>query len=224
MADNAEWGPLAGLIGEWEGDDGLDLSWHNVEGELGETPYREKVSMKPFGPVDNGTQHLYGLDYRMAAWRGDEENPFHTEVGYWLWDAADGRGDALLHGAARLDADRGRQRRARATRRSRWRRPSAARCTGSSRTSTSPRRPAPRSTRAPCTIDGDGTWSYDECTTYDHAIGGEIAHTDRNTLRRVGTSRAQSRVIGVVSRPSRSTVVRPARNASKNLASFASRA
>ena len=26
----------------------------------------------------------------MAAWRGEEENPFHTEVGYWLWDAAEG--------------------------------------------------------------------------------------------------------------------------------------
>ena len=23
-------------------------------------------------------------------WRGDEENPFHTEVGYWLWDGATG--------------------------------------------------------------------------------------------------------------------------------------
>ena len=23
-------------------------------------------------------------------WRGDEQNPFHTEVGYWLWDAATG--------------------------------------------------------------------------------------------------------------------------------------
>ena len=23
-------------------------------------------------------------------WRGDEENPFHTEVGYWLWDSATG--------------------------------------------------------------------------------------------------------------------------------------
>ena len=61
-----------------------------------------------------------------------------------------GRGDALLHGAARLDVDRGRQRQARRHHRSRWRRPSAARCTGSSRTSTSPRRRAPRSTRAPC--------------------------------------------------------------------------
>ena len=44
----------------------------------------------PFGPVDNGNQHLYGLDYKSAMWRGDEENPFHTEVGYWLWDAATG--------------------------------------------------------------------------------------------------------------------------------------
>ena len=34
-------------------------------------------------------------------------------------------------------------------------------------------------------IDAD-TWSYEECTTYDHAIGGTIAHTDRNRLRRVG--------------------------------------
>ena len=25
----------------------------------------------------------------MAAWRGDEDNPFHTEVGYWMWDARD---------------------------------------------------------------------------------------------------------------------------------------
>ncbi len=32
-----------------------------------ETPYLEKVAMKPFGPVDNGSQHLYGLDYRSDA-------------------------------------------------------------------------------------------------------------------------------------------------------------
>ncbi|MGH8995269.1 MAG: heme-binding beta-barrel domain-containing protein [Acidimicrobiales bacterium] len=23
-------------------------------------------------------------------WRGSEDNPFHTEVGYWLWDGAAG--------------------------------------------------------------------------------------------------------------------------------------
>ena len=59
--------------------------------------------MKPFGPVDNGTQSLYGLDYRMAAWRGDRERTRSTpRSGYWLWDAADRAVIALLHGAARL--------------------------------------------------------------------------------------------------------------------------
>ena len=60
-----------------------------TKGSVGLTPYREHTELKPFGPVENGSQILYGLDYRMAAWRGTEENPFHTEVGYWLWDATD---------------------------------------------------------------------------------------------------------------------------------------
>src|SRR4029077_6922034 len=91
MTDNAEWGPLAALIGEWEGDHGLDVAYANAEGKVKDTPYREKTSMKPFGPVENGAQVLYGLDYRMAAWRGDEADPFHTEVGYWLVAAAVGQ-------------------------------------------------------------------------------------------------------------------------------------
>ena len=89
MTDFTAWGPLAHLIGTWEGDEGLDVAFAHTTGSVGETPYRERIVMKPFGPVDNGTQALYGLDYRMSAWRGDEDDPFHTEVGYWLWDAAD---------------------------------------------------------------------------------------------------------------------------------------
>jgi hypothetical protein len=185
MTDNAEWGPLAGLIGEWEGESGLDLSWHNVEGELGETPYREKVSLKPFGPVDNGTQSLYGLDYRMAAWRGTEENPFHTEVGYWLWDAAAGevmrcfmvpRGSTLIAGGTAAPGDKSFSLEA---------------VVGSEVygiLSNKYLAEKARTKKYTCTvtINDDGSWSYDECTTYDHAIGGEIAHTDRNTLHRVG--------------------------------------
>lgn len=87
----SEWGPLAALAGEWEGDGGLDTAFSHSRGEVLGTPYREKVTMKPFGPVDNGSQQLFGLDYRTAMWRDDEENPFHTEVGYWLWDAAAGQ-------------------------------------------------------------------------------------------------------------------------------------
>jgi hypothetical protein len=44
-----------------------------------------------------------------------------------------------------------------------------------------------RTKKYTCTIsiDGPDAWSYDECTTYDHAIGGTVAHTDANRLRRV---------------------------------------
>jgi len=87
----SEWGPLQALSGEWESDKGgLDTAFSHSEGKVLGTPYLERATFKPFGPVDNGDQHLYGLDYKTAMWRGDEQNPFHTEVGYWLWDAATG--------------------------------------------------------------------------------------------------------------------------------------
>ena len=113
MSAGPEWGPLARLAGIWEGDQGEDVAYSNEKGEIALTPYREHTELKPFGPVENGSQTLYGLDYRMAAWRGTEENPFHTEVGYWLWDAADQqvmrcflipRGSALIAGAT-VNAD-----------------------------------------------------------------------------------------------------------------------
>ncbi len=100
-------GPLGGLAGEWEGDQGLDVSFHHDVGEVVETPYREVATFKPFGPVENGRQVLYGLDYKSAMWRGDEVDPFHTELGYWLWDAGSDqvmrafvipRGSAILAG------------------------------------------------------------------------------------------------------------------------------
>jgi hypothetical protein len=83
------WGPLAGLIGTWEsGLDGLDVSFHSDKGKLGETKFRERTTFAPFGPINVGPHPLYGLDYRTATWRDGDERPFHTEVGYWMWDAA----------------------------------------------------------------------------------------------------------------------------------------
>jgi len=183
MAENAEWGPLAGLIGEWEGDDGLDVSYHNVEGEVGETKYREKVSMKAFGPVDNGTQHLYGLDYRMAAWRAGEENPFHTEVGYWLWDGATGevmrcfmvpRGSTLIAGGTAKASDMSFSLEATV----------GDEVYGILQGKYLAEKARTKRYTVTISITQDA-WSYDELTLYNHAIGGDIAHTDRNTLRRV---------------------------------------
>jgi hypothetical protein len=185
MSDNAEWGPLAALIGEWEGDQGLDFAYANAEGKVKDTPYREKTSMKPFGPVENGKQVLFGLDYRMAAWRGTEENPFHTEVGYWLWDAADAqvfrcfvvpRGSLVLAGGdATPDAKDFTMH---------------AEC-GSEIYGVLSNRflaTAARTSNYKCTVtvNDDGTWAYDELTTVEHArFGAVVEHTDRNLLHRV---------------------------------------
>ena len=64
----AEWGPLATMIGDWQGDGGLDSAWSHTEDKVLETPYRETITMKPFGPVVNGAETLDGLDYR-ERWR-----------------------------------------------------------------------------------------------------------------------------------------------------------
>ena len=181
-----EWGPLAALAGTWAGDGGLDVAFHNAKGEVLKTPYMEKLTMKPFGPVDNGTQHLYGLDYRMAAWRTnvEEENPFHTEVGYWLWDGETGeimrcfmvaRGSTVLAGGIAeagdtsftMEATCGNE------------------VYGILSNKYLDEKAKTKKFTCTVTVNGD-TWSYDETTSYTHAIGGDIAHTDRNTLRRVG--------------------------------------
>jgi hypothetical protein len=180
----AQLGPLAALVGTWEGDAGLDVAYSNSEGSVIETPFRERTTFNPFGPVDNGPQALFGLDYRTAAWRGDEEDPFHTEVGYWLWDAADSqvmrcfmvpRGSTLLAGGdATADATTFTM---------------SAECGSETYGILSNRflAGAARTSAYTVTITTSGdTWSYDETTTVEHAKWHEtIAHTDRNTLHRV---------------------------------------
>jgi len=183
MTDTSAWGPLAGLIGEWEGNEGLDISYHNAHGQVRETPYRERFTMEPFGPVDNGAQKLYGLDYRMSAWKPGEDNPFHTEIGYWLWDAADGqvircfmvpRGTTLLAGGTVRAEDTSF---------------TLGASVGSETYGILSNRylaAKARTIKYTCKVSvADGRFSYESCTTYVHAVGGEIAHTDRNTLQRV---------------------------------------
>lgn len=179
-------GPLAGLIGDWEGDEGLDVSYHHSVDRVVETPYREKASFKPFGPVDNGSQALYGLDYKSAMWRGDEEDPFHTEVGYWLWDGGSGqvmrafvipRGSAILAGgAATADATT-----------------FTMKAEAGDKTygmATNPylvERAMCVSYEVTVTVDGD-RFTYEEDSVLKMTeVEDLFHHTDRNTLRRVST-------------------------------------
>lgn len=182
----SEWGPLAALIGEWEGEGGLDSAFSHSRGEVLSTPYLEKLTMKPFGPVDNGSQSLYGLDYKSAMWRGDEDNPFHTEVGYWLWDAAAGevlrgfvvpRGITVLAGATGVAADA-----TEFTLTAALGDPRYGICEntylGSHASSTA--------YTVTITANADGSWSYAEATSLRMTEFPELfPHTDSNTLRRV---------------------------------------
>ncbi len=78
-------GPFAPLAGNWEGDKGVDIA-PSSHGPV-ETKYREFLTLEPIGPVTNGSQVLYGLKYATTAWPLGDDNPFHEELGYWLWDA-----------------------------------------------------------------------------------------------------------------------------------------
>ena len=181
-----EWGPLGPLAGEWQEEGGLDTAYSHTEHKVLATPYLEKLTFKPFGPVQNGRQFLYGLDYKSAMWRGDEENPFHTEVGYWLWDGATGeilrgfvvpRGITVLAGGtAAADATSFTLRAA----------------AGDPQYSIGENKylaanASTLSYTVTVTINDDGSWSYDETTMLRMKEFDEpFAHTDHNTLRRVG--------------------------------------
>ncbi len=84
----SELGPLEPLLGTWEGNIGVDLSYHNKEDETAETTYFERAWFERIPIVENGHQSMHGLNYKMTAWRhGEEEmDPFHDEVGYLLWE------------------------------------------------------------------------------------------------------------------------------------------
>ena len=180
--DPKDLGPLAGLVGAWEGNDGLDVAYSHTRGKIWETPYRERATFSAFGPVDNGRQHLFGLDYRAAMWRESEENPFHTEVGYWLYDGATGevmrcfvvpRGITTFAGGTAaadakeftLRADKG------------------AELYNIGENQYLAKHASTISYEATITI-GDGEWSYDETTMLKMDEFGELfPHTDHNTLR-----------------------------------------
>jgi len=79
-------GPLAPLAGIWEGDKGEDSAPSDDRGT--ETnKFRERITFEPLGPVNNHEQALYGLRYTTTVWPLGASDPFHEELGYWLWDA-----------------------------------------------------------------------------------------------------------------------------------------
>jgi hypothetical protein len=181
---NEEFGPLAGLIGTWEGDQGVNISYDYDVKEIIETPYTERAVFNVVGDVDNGPQKLWVIDYTTAAKRKGQDDVFHTELGYWLWDKDRGevmrcfmvpRGSTILAGgtcaadatsfdmAAKIGQE----------------------AFGVLSNPYLVENAKCIEYTLSCTIEGD-TWSYSENTIMEmKATGGVMDHTDTNTLKRV---------------------------------------
>lgn len=183
---DSRWGPLAVLAGSWEGDGGIDTAYSHHDGRIVCTPYRERATFEPFGPVNNGRQQLFGLDYHAAMWRDHETVPFHAEVGYWLWDPESGevlrafvvpRGISVLAGGTAAAGDR-----------EFWveaRRDHPTYAIGENRYLSE--HATSLSYRVNMATHIDGTWSYQASTQLKMSqLCEPFDHSDRNTLRRVG--------------------------------------
>ena len=180
-------GPLTPLVGEWEGDGGVDLSYHNNDDVTGETTYFEKAVFKPIPIQENGQQVLWGLNYSMTAWRHGEEamDPFHDEIGFLLWDKANGqvirnvvfgRGIAILAGGDAAIGDRTLH----------FNATPGDPCYGVLQNRYLLDRAEIIGFTSSFTFNDDGTFSYkSDLMLRLSAIGGEMHHTDENTLHRV---------------------------------------
>jgi hypothetical protein len=180
-------GPLTPLVGEWEGNLGVDLSYHNHDDETSQTLYFEKANFKPIPMQENGQQTLWGVSYNMTAWRHGEEamDPFHDEIGFLLWDkdrgqvirnVVFGRGIAILAGSDAQPRDRVLHFNAKPGD------PSY----GILQNRYLMERAELKDFTSTFTINDDGTFSYTaDLLLKLAATGTEMHHTDQNTLHRV---------------------------------------
>ena len=106
--EKTDYGPLAGLVGSWEGDKGIDIAPEPDGSE--ENPYYERIDFEAAGDVDNAeSQVLTIVRYHQVVRRKSNDEVFHNQVGFWTWDAASGtiaesftipRGVALVAGGS----------------------------------------------------------------------------------------------------------------------------
>jgi len=108
IIDGVDYGPLAALAGRWKGDTGMDVA-PEPDGEE-HNPYYESIVFEPGGDVTNAEeQTLAVMRYHQVVSRKSNDEVFHNETGYWMWDAVAGvvmqsltipRGVCLLAGGS----------------------------------------------------------------------------------------------------------------------------
>lgn len=180
----AHLGPLRAIAGIWQGRDGLDVK-PKADGPRSQA-YVERMELQPIDPQTNGPQLLYGLRYHTHIVKPGQVKTYHEQVGYWLWEPADGtlihtltipRGMVIMAcGQAAPDARE-------FTLEAHHEDPhfgirSSPFLDDAFRTV---------EFRIRVTIHDDGSWTYDEDTVLIiRGLAEPFHHTDRNTLVRIG--------------------------------------
>jgi len=81
-----DYGPLDGFIGTWTGDQGMDLAPEPGGDE--QSAYYERLVFEPAGDVDNAdSQDLVMLRYNQLVMRKRNDEVFHNEAGFLIWNA-----------------------------------------------------------------------------------------------------------------------------------------
>lgn len=91
------YGPLQHLIGTWKGDKGMDVAptKPNEKQAKGkalpreESAYYETITIEPVGDVTNAEEQvLVSVRYHQVVSRKSNDEVFHDEIGYWIWNPA----------------------------------------------------------------------------------------------------------------------------------------
>ncbi len=81
-----DYGPLAALIGVWQGDKGMDIAPEPDGTE--KNPYYETITFEAGGDLKNAEdQVIAAVFYRQIIRRKSDNDVFHDQTGYWMWDA-----------------------------------------------------------------------------------------------------------------------------------------
>ncbi len=180
----ANLGPLRPMAGVWEGTKGSDQ--HPVVEGTEKNTFVEHYELHPIDRQTNGPQLFYGLRYHTHITKPGEAETFHDQVGYWLFEPAAGavtltlgipRAQVLLaSGPAAPDATE-----------------FELTATVGSEVHGILSNPfldeafRTLSYRIHVTVNGDGTWSYEEEGVLQIPGRDEpFSHIDRNTLTRIG--------------------------------------
>ncbi len=91
--NQVNYGPLTDFIGVWQGDKGTDIA-PEPDGEEN-NPYYETITYTASGTATNAEEQTYAVvHYHQVVRRKSNDEVFHNQTGYWLWDAAT---DTIVH-------------------------------------------------------------------------------------------------------------------------------